>query len=297
MNQAGVARQELDRVRKDRGAMSSTQLWRQFRKNRAAEISLYLILVFVMAAIFAPFFSPADPFAMGDHVLLPPQWNYLMGTDDLGRDTLSRVLHGARVPLVVGFLAAATSLLFGTIIGAFSGYFGGFVDNVLMRATEYVLVIPRFFLALLVVAMLGAGITKIILVIGFLGWPEVARVVRAQFLTFREREFVLAARAIGLKHFKIIFNEILPNAIPPAIVVGSFLVARAILLEAGLSFLGLGDPNLISWGSLLSEAQDRIWSSMWLAIFPGLAISLLVLCINLFGDGINDVLNPKLKEK
>jgi peptide/nickel transport system permease protein len=171
------------------------------------------------------------------------------------------------------------------------------LDDFLMRATEYFIVIPRFFLALLVVAMLGTGFTKIIMVIGILGWPEVARIVRAQFLTFKEREFVLAARAMGLNHWKIIFMEILPNAIPPAIVVGSFLVARAILLEAGLSFLGLGDPSVISWGSLLSEAQERIFASMWLAIFPGLAISLLVLTINLFGDGINDVLNPKLKEK
>lgn len=277
--------------------MSLHQFWRQFRKNRPAEISLYLILAFILTAIFAPQLSLYDPFALGEQALLPPQWGHFMGTDDLGRDTLSRVIYGSRVPLLVGFLATAASLILGTVVGSFAGYFGGILDNVLMRATEYVLVIPRFFLALLIVAMLGPGITKIVLVIGILGWPEVARVVRAQFLTFREREFVLAARAIGLKHGKIMFGEILPNAVPPAIVVGSFLVARAILLEAGLSFLGLGDPNLISWGSLLSEAQERIWASMWLAIFPGLAISLLVLCINLFGDGINDVLNPRLKEK
>jgi peptide/nickel transport system permease protein len=220
-----------------------------------------------------------------------------MGTDDLGRDTLSRVIHGTQVPLLVGFLATATSLMLGILIGSVSGYFGGITDVILMRVTEYVLVVPRFFLALLVVAMLGTGIMKIILVIGILGWPEVARVVRAQFLSFREREFVLAARAIGASHAKVIFNEILPNAIPPAVVVASILVARAILLEAGLSFLGLGDPNLISWGSLLSEAQERISASIWLALFPGLAISLLVLFVNLFGDGINDVLNPKLRKK
>jgi peptide/nickel transport system permease protein len=269
--------------------------WRRFRINRGAEASLYLILVFIGIAVSAPWISPYDPFALGNRPFLPPEWDHLMGTDDLGRDTLSRVLYGTRVSLLVGFLAAASSFIVGTLIGSYGGYFGGLLDDVLMRATEYVLVIPRFFLALLIVAMLGPGITKVILVIGLLDWPEVARVVRAQFLTFKEREFVLAARAIGLTHGKIIFVEILPNAIPPAIVVGSFLVARAILLEAGLSFLGLGDPSLISWGSLLSEAQERIRESIWLAVFPGLAMSLLVLSINLFGDGISDLLNPKLR--
>jgi peptide/nickel transport system permease protein len=277
--------------------MPLPQLWRQFKKNRGAAISLYFIIVFILTALFASELSPYEPFALGDDALLAPQRDHWMGTDDLGRDTLSRVIHGTRVPLLVGFLATATSFLLGILIGSVSGYFGGPTDVILMRVTEYVLVVPRFFLALLVVAMLGTGIMKIVMVIGILGWPEVARVVRAQFLSFREREFVLAARAIGASHAKVIFKEILPNAIPPAVVVASFLVARAILLEAGLSFLGLGDPNLVSWGSLLSEAQERISASVWLAIFPGLAISLLVLCVNLFGDGINDVLNPKLRKK
>ena len=277
--------------------MSWRQLCRQFRKNRAAEISLYLIVVFIVTAVLAEAFSPYDPFTLGDDTLLGPSAGHWMGTDDLGRDTLSRVIYGARVPLLVGFLATATSMLLGILIGSFSGYFGGRTDVILMRATEYVLVVPRFFLALLVVAMLGTGVMKIVLVIGLLGWPEVARVVRAQFLTLREREFVLAARAIGASHIKVIFGEILPNAIPPAVVVASILVARAILLEAGLSFLGLGDPNLISWGSLLSEAQECIGASVWLALFPGTALSLLVLCVNLFGDGINDVLNPKLGKR
>ena len=277
--------------------MSWRQLWRQFRKNRAAEISLYLIVALIVTAALAEAFSPYDPFTLGDDTLLGPCAEHWMGTDDLGRDTLSRVIYGARVPLIVGFLATATSLLLGILIGSFSGYFGGRIDVILMRATEYVLVVPRFFLALLVIAMLGTGVMKIVLVIGLLGWPEVARVVRAQFLTLREREFVLAARAIGASHVKVIFDEILPNAIPPAVVVASILVARAILLEAGLSFLGLGDPNLISWGSLLSEAQERIGVSLWLALFPGMALSLLVLCVNLFGDGINDVLNPKLGKR
>ena len=170
--------------------MSWRQLWHQFRKNRAAEWSLYLIIGFVLAATLAYQLSPYDPFALGDETLIAPRGDHWMGTDDLGRDTLSRVIHGSRVPLLVGFLATAASMALGILIGSLSGYFGGRTDIILMRVTEYVLVVPRFFLALLVVAMLGTGIEKIILVIGILGWPEVARVVRAQFLTFREREFV-----------------------------------------------------------------------------------------------------------
>ena len=170
---------------------------------------------FILAAIFAPRLAPYDPFALGDETLLGPQAGHWMGTDDLGRDTLSRVIYGTRVPLLVGFLATAMSVSIGILIGALSGYFGGWVDNILMRATEYVLVVPRFFLALLVVAMLGTGIMKIVLVIGILGWPEVARVVRAQFLNIREREFVLAARAIGASHAKVSSEKFSPTRFRP----------------------------------------------------------------------------------
>jgi len=273
--------------------MSWRQLCRQFRKNRAAEISLYLIVGFIVTAVLAEALSPYDPFTLGDDTLLGPSAGHWMGTDDLGRDTFSRVIYGARVPLLVGFLATATSMLLGILIGSFSGYFGGRTDVILMRATEYVLVVPRFFLALLVVAMLGTGVMKIVLVIGLLGWPEVARVVRAQFLTLREREFVLAARAIGASHLKVIFGEILPNALPPAVVVASILVARAILLEAGLSFLGLGDPNLISWGSMIGASRVAMWVAWWTTVLPGLCIMITVLALNFIGDGLNDALNPR----
>ncbi len=273
------------------------EFWQQFTKNKTAEISLYITVIFIVLAVLAPWVSPHDPFALSNDAFLPPQRGHWMGTDDLGRDSMSRVFYGSRVSLAVGILAAGTSLVIGMFIGSCAGYFGGFTDNLLMRLAEYFLVIPRFFLALLIIAMLGTGIGKIILIIGVLGWPEIARVVRAQFLTLKEREFVLAARAMGQRDRSIIFSEILPNAIPPAIVVGSFLVARAILLEAGLSFLGLGDPTVVSWGSLLRDAQDQMRISPWLVLFPGLALSIMVLALNLFGDGINDVLNPKLKEK
>lgn len=278
-------------------AKKAGEFWQQFAKNKAAEISAYVILIFILLALLAPWVSPYDPFALSNDTFLPPQRGHWMGTDDLGRDSLSRVVYGTRVSLAVGLLASGTSLVVGMLIGSCAGYFGGFIDNLLMRLAEYFLVIPRFFLALLIVAMFGTGIGKIILIIGILGWPEIARVVRAQFLTLKEREFVLAARAMGQGHHSIIFSEILPNAIPPAIVVGSFLVARAILLEAGLSFLGLGDPTVVSWGSLLRDAQDHMRISAWTVVFPGLAMSALVLALNLFGDGVNDVLNPKLKEK
>ena len=273
------------------------EFWQQFKKNKAAEISLYMTVIFILLAVFAPWVSPYDPFALGTESFLPPQRGHWMGTDDLGRDSMSRVFYGTRVSLAVGILAAGTSLVIGMLIGSCAGYFGGFSDNLLMRLAEYFLVIPRFFLALLIIAMFGTGIGKIIVIIGVLGWPEIARVVRAQFLTLKEREFVLAARAMGQSNRSIIFSEILPNAIPPAIVVGSFLVARAILLEAGLSFLGLGDPTVVSWGSLLRDAQDQMRTSPWMVVFPGVALSLMVLALNLFGDGVNDVLNPKLKEK
>lgn len=271
--------------------------WQQFRKNRGAEIGLYTTVLFVILAVAAPWLSPHDPFEMGARSFLPPQPSHWMGTDGLGRDVLSRVLDGSRVSLLVGFLAAGTSFVIGVSVGALSGYFGGAIDAVLMRVTEYFIVIPRFFLALLIVALLGAGVEKIIIVIGVLSWPDIARVVRAQFLTFKEREFVLAARATGQKDQQIIFSEILPNAVPPAIVVGSFLVAQAIILEAGLSFLGLGDPSVISWGSLLNDAREYVGHSIWLVIFPGVALSLLVLAINLVGDGVSDQLNPKLGER
>jgi peptide/nickel transport system permease protein len=220
-----------------------------------------------------------------------------MGTDDVGRDIYSGVLHGAKVSIIVGLLCAITATGFGIIIGGTAGYRGGRVDDLLMRLTDFFLTIPRFFLVLILGALFGNSINNIILVIAALSWPPIARLVRSEFLSFREQEFVEAARSLGLKDFWIVFGEILPNALPPAIVSGSLLVARAILTEAGLSFLGLGDPNLISWGTQLFNAQRILRQAWWAAFFPGMAIFLTVLSSNLIGDGLNDVLNPKLKEK
>jgi peptide/nickel transport system permease protein len=210
---------------------------------------------------------------------------------------LSGIIYGARVSLVVGLAAAITSAAIGVVIGSISGFFGGWVDSFLMRLTELFTIIPRFFLAVVMVALFGNSIGWLIFVIGILSWPNIARVVRGEFLSLREREFVEAARALGFGNGHIIFSEILPNTISAVTVLASLQVAQAILLEAGLSFFGLGDPNLTSWGKLLNDSQRFLRQAWWMSVFPGTAILLSVLGFNLVGDGLNDALNPRLKER
>jgi peptide/nickel transport system permease protein len=209
---------------------------------------------------------------------------------------LAGVLYGARAAFMVGFLSVLMSLLIGIGVGALAGYYGGWIDDVLMRITEIFQVMPRFFLALLVVAIFGADIWGIIFVIGILNWAEIARLLRAEYLTLRERPFVTAARAYGAPNLHIILVEILPNASSPIIVAASLQVASAVLLEASLSFLGVGDPNVMSWGTMLNSAQQFLRLAWWNATFPGLAICLMTLGIALISDGLNDALNPRLKE-
>jgi peptide/nickel transport system permease protein len=218
-----------------------------------------------------------------------------MGTDDLGRDILSGVLWGARVSIAVGLLAALTSTVIGVVIGAAAGFYGRTLDDVLMRVTEFFLVIPRFFLVLVMVALFGNSVWHVILVIGILSWPVTARLVRVEFLSLREKEFVEGSRAVGASDPRIILRHILPNAFPPIVVSGSLQIARAILMEAGLSFLGLGDPNQASWGVMLYNAQRFLRQAWWTAAFPGLAIFFIVMGFNLVGDGLNDALNPRQK--
>jgi peptide/nickel transport system permease protein len=221
----------------------------------------------------------------------PTHW---MGTDDLGRDVLSGVVHGARTSLRVGFLATCIALAIGGAMGSLSGYYGGRIDSLLTGVTEWVLVIPRFFLALLLVAIWGASTWNIIVAIGVLSWPLTARLIRAEFLALKEREFVMAARAVGSGDVAIITRQILPNALAPVVVNGSLEVGSAILLEAAMSFLGLGDPRAVSWGSMLFNAQGFFRDAWWMSVFPGLAIFLVVLSLNLIGDGLNDALNVRL---
>jgi peptide/nickel transport system permease protein len=273
---------------------------RLFDPIRALRLEGSATVAFVALCIMTVFAIAVPPFlgnvnTMGNNSFDPPSLAHFMGTDDLGRDVFSRFAYGARTSLMVGVLAAVTASIIGLTLGAVSGYCRGFVDIVLMRIAELFQVIPRFFLALLIIALFGSNILFIILTIGLLGWPEVARITRGEFLSLREREYVLAARAGGQKGQVIIFSEILPNAMPPLIVAMTMQVSSAILLEAGLSFLGLGDSANPSWGLMLNEAQQFLTRAWWMAVFPGLGILVVVAALNVFGDHLTDVLNPRLR--
>lgn len=273
------------------------EFWKKYTRNRGAVFGLYVVLFFMLMGALSPWLAPFPPLSIGKDSFHPPDWRYLMGTDDLGRDLLSGILWGSRVSIMVGLIAAATSTLIGVIVGSVSAYYGRMVDDLLTRVTEFFLVIPRFFLVLIIVALFGSSIWHIIFVIGILSWPATARLVRAEFLSLREKEFVQGVRAMGASDPRIILRHMLPNAGPPIIVSGSLQIARAILMEAGLSFLGLGDPNQITWGVMLYNAQRFLRHAWWTATFPGLAIFFIVMGFNLIGDGLNDALNPKQKGK
>jgi peptide/nickel transport system permease protein len=283
---------------KDTRLGRAKDFWRRFKKNRPAVGGLIIVLLLLLLAFLADILAPYDPWesSFGEK-LEAPSLKHLMGTDHFGRDVLSRIIYGSRISLLIGFLAAIITISLGVFIGAVSGFFGGVIDNILMRVTELFMVIPTFFLILLIVAVFGGKILNVIVVIGITTWPGTARVVRASFLSLKEKEFVEAARLIGSNNFRLIFKHILPNAMGPVLVLTSLRVAASILAEAGLSFLGLGDVNFVTWGQLLYKAQLYMRISWWSAVFPGLMIFLAVLAFNLMGDGLTDALNPRLKEK
>ena len=272
-------------------------VWDAFSQNRAVPIAGSVLLVLVLLVLSAPLLAPYDPYALGSGSRLGGHsFQNIMGVDNLGRDVFSRILWGGRVSIFVGFSAAFATTSLGLLVGTISGYLGGWVDDILMRLTETFMVIPRFFLALIIVAFFGANIWNIIFAISILTWPVTARLVRSEFLTLRTRQFVDAAHVIGTPRSTIIFREILPNAIGVVVVNASLLTAQAMLLEAGLSYLGLGDPSLVTWGRMLYEAQPFLRQAWWMAVYPGLGIFLSVLTLNLLGDGLNDVLNPRSSE-
>ena len=268
--------------------------------TRHALLVLGALIVGVMslAAVFAPLIAPFDPNFINVNALLePPSAAHLLGTDALGRDVFSRILFGGRVSLWVGFVAVGIATGIGLVLGLVAGYFGRVVDEIIMRGVDVMLCFPSFFLILAVIAFLEPSLTNIMIVIGLTGWMGVARLVRAETLTIRERDYVLAARAAGAGSGRIIFRHILPNAITPVMVSATLGVAGAILTESSLSFLGLGvQPPDASWGNMLMEGKDVLGIAWWLSVFPGLAILVTVLGYNLLGESLRDLLDPRLKQ-
>jgi peptide/nickel transport system permease protein len=273
--------------------------WRRFARNRAALAGLAVLLVVLAMALSAPVLFPGNPWDMAAAPFVWPGEDRTLplGSDMLGRDLASGLFHGARVSLVVGFAATLVAVFVGTGVGALAGYYRGWADDVLMRFTELFQTVPQFIFAIVVVAILTPSVLNVTLAIALVSWPSVARLVRGEFLALREREFVQASIAIGMGDLRIIATQILPNALGPIIVTGSLMVATAILTEAGLAFLGLGDPNIMSWGTIIGGGRDALRSAWYITAIPGLAIMLTVLGLNLVGEGLNDALNPRLKNR
>ncbi|WP_241911864.1 ABC transporter permease [Telmatospirillum siberiense] len=275
--------------------LSRRRLPRAILRNPTALAGLLILLTFVALAVFAGVLYPQDPLDMVGAPLLWPGQDpeFLLGTDSMGRDVAAGLAHGARASLLVGAISAVIGLFIGTLVGAIGGYFGGVVDDLLVRLTEFFQTIPTMLLAIVIVAIAEPSIGMISLAIGVGSWPTIARLTRAQFRSLREADFVMAARSLGYGDARIIFREILPNALAPIIVTASVMVASAVLTESALSFLGMGDPNVVSWGNMIANGRELLRTAWYLTALPGGAISLAVLSLNLVGDGLNDVLNPR----
>ena len=272
---------------------------RQLLRNPAGVVGLLILLAVMLMAVSAPWIFPGDPLDMIATPLLLPgaEATYPLGTDAMGRDVMAGIFHGARVSLLIGVSATVIGLVIGILIGSIGGYFGGITDNILVRFTVLFQTMPSFLLVIILLAISTPSVTLIALSIGITSWPTVARLVRAEFRTLRNAEFVLAARTEGFSSWRIIFQEILPNALPAIIVTSSVMVASAILMESALSFLGLGDPNKVSWGFLIGSGREMLRSAWYLTAEPGLALVITILGLNLLGDALNDAFNPRLRER
>jgi len=277
---------------------SARQFWRTFARNRLSVCGGVVVAVLVALAACAPVLAPWDPHKPDTRkILTPPSRSHWLGTDQLGRDVFSRVLYGARVSLAVGFVSVGIAALIGILLGAVAGYHGGIVDGSIMRLVDLMLVFPRFFLLLAVLAFLQPSIWTIMAVIGLTGWMGVARLVRAEFLTLKEREFVIWSESVGASALRVIARHILPNAMAPVLVAMTLGIPAAILTESGLSFLGLGvQPPFATWGNILNDGKDAIEIAWWMTLYPGLAILITVLSYNLLGEGIRDALDPRLRQ-
>ena len=269
-----------------------------FFANYAAIAGLVLLIFIILFAFVGPYVYPTDPFEMvWSPFTLPGQEGFLLGTDYLGRDIMAAMMAGGQVSMTIGLAAAVISLVIGVVVGAFAGYYGGVVEEALMRFTEFFQVLPTLLFSMVIVALFGASLLTVTFAIGVVSWTAVARVTRAEFLRIRELEYVTAARSGSARDGYLIFRVILPNALPPIIVQANLMVGSAILFEAALSFLGLSDPNVMSWGQVIGSNRPYILDAGFAVAIPGLAIFLTVLAISLIGDGLNDALNPKLRQR
>jgi peptide/nickel transport system permease protein len=270
---------------------------RLYLRSPPAIIGLLLLLIVLAMAASAGWLYPRDPLSLAGRPLVWPFENprFLLGTDNSGRDIAAQIFHGARFSLLIGGVATLIATVIGIVIGAFAGYYGGWTDTVLMRVTEAFQILPNFLLLLVLVAVFGSTITTVTIAVGIVSWPAPARLTRAEFLSLRNREFVQAGRTLGLRDARLIFGEILPNALPPIIVYASVVMAVAILLESALAFLKLSDPNIASWGNLIGLGRDVLRVQWYVSAIPGVAILITVLAVSLVGQGLNDAFNPRLK--
>jgi peptide/nickel transport system permease protein len=267
----------------------------RFLGNPRVLLGLIWLALVAIGAVAAPLIAPLDPFAISGKPFMRPLDGFLFGTDSLGRSVWSGLVHGARTTLLIAVIATVAAVAFGGLLGALSGFYGGRVDNILMRLTEFFQTIPSFIFAILLVAVLSPSATSVVVAIATVSWPPIARIVRAEVMSLRSREFIQAAITLGESDSVILFRQIVPNALSPLIVTGSLLVATAILTESALSFLGLGAPNYMSWGFMIGAGRSFLRDAWWLVAIPGIAILLTVLSINLVGEGLNDALNPRLR--
>ena len=274
------------------------EIFLTFLKSYSAVTGLMILVGIAVMGFVGPLFYPTDPFDMVWMPFSPPGADgFLLGTDYLGRDILSQIINGARVSIAIGFSAALVSCFIGVGIGSFAGFYGGWVEETLMRLTEFFQVLPTLLFAMVIVALFGSSVLSITLAIGAVSWASVARITRSEFLRIKELDFVLASRSSGSNNLALIFRVILPNAAAPIIVQSALLVGAAITFEAGLAFLGLSDPNVVSWGQVIGSNRVYILDATYTVTFPGVAIFVTVLAISLVGDGLNDALNPKLRSR
>ena len=274
------------------------EIARMYLRNYSAVLGLIVLSLIIMISLIGPIVYSTDPFEMvWAPFTHPGEQGFILGTDYLGRDLLAQIIHGGKVTLAVGCAAALLSVFIGITIGSLSGFYRGWVEEVLMRITEFFQVLPTLLFSMVIVALFGASLTVITFAIGIVSWTAVARITRAEFLRIRELEFVTASRSVGARNIYLIMQVILPNALPPIVVQATLMVGSAILFEAGLSFLGLSDPNVMSWGAIMGNNRQYILLEGYILMYPGLAIFITVLAISLVGDGLNDALNPKLRKR